>query len=90
MKQIQPINIWKNGQQKQVNYISLRVVHDDLANSAIFYYTLNTNNTDETEIVADGNVSIGGQEYQDWGETMDINEDAYTIAATKLNLIYIN
>lgn len=88
MKQIQPINIWKNGQQIQANYLELRVVHDDLINSATFYYSLNE--SQEGGICADGNITILEQEYQDWGENTDINEDAFNIAANKLNLTYIN
>lgn len=87
MKQIQSINIWKNGNLIQANYLELKVVHDDLKNTAIFYYSLNE--TSEGGIITDGNITISEQEYDQWGESININEDAYNIAASKLNLVYI-
>ena len=87
MKQIQSINIWKNGNQVQASYLELKVVHDDLKNTAIFYYSLNE--TSEGGVITDGNITISEQEYDQWGENVDINQDAYNIVATKLNLVYI-
>lgn len=87
MKQIQSINIWKNGNQVQANYLELKVVHDDLKNTATFYYSLNE--TSEGGVITDGNITISEQEYDQWGESININEDAYNIVASKLNLVYI-
>lgn len=90
MKQIQPIQIWKDGQSKTATYISLTIVHDNLQDTATLSYRLcNYVGTGEEIIVEEittGAISITGQEYNLWGDTLDINEDAYNIAASKLNL----
>jgi hypothetical protein len=39
--------------------------------------------------VAEGNRSISGQEYNDWGSSGDSNNEAYQIVATMLNLTLI-
>ncbi|CAB4136318.1 hypothetical protein UFOVP579_53 [uncultured Caudovirales phage] len=39
--------------------------------------------------LAQGNISLDGDEYQAWGEASDINDAAYEIAADKLGLTLI-
>ena len=39
--------------------------------------------------LVDGNLSISGQDYQDWGKATDINLWAYEWAAGKLNLVLV-
>lgn len=94
MKQIQPVNTWKNGEVKTANYLDLRIIADDLKASATMYYELKDLQTDINGIeqhisISDGNISIEGQEYENWGTTVDVNTDAYNIAASKLNLTLI-
>ena len=70
MKQIQPIQIWKDGQNKTATYISLILVHDNLQDTAVLSYRLcNYVGTEEEttiEEVSTGAVSITGQEYNLW------------------------
>jgi hypothetical protein len=85
--QIQPVSIWNNGQSKQASELDARIIFDDLATTAQFYYELK-------EVVegvsgstlSNGNVSMDGQDYIDWGSSADINQAAYVYVATKLNL----
>ena len=91
MKSIQPIQVWKNGEEKQANTFNLTLINDDLATSATFYYQLIASSTDEednvsTEQLADGNVGMSGEDYQNWD---DSNDGAYNYCAGKLNLIII-
>ncbi len=84
---IQPITIWVNGQSKVVNYIIAKSILDDLSTEAIFYYTL-TNDT-ENQVIADGNVTMTGQDYIDWDASSDINYAAYQYICQQLNLILV-
>lgn len=40
MKQIQPVSIWVQGQQRQVNYINMKITYDNLSTKAILRYYL--------------------------------------------------
>ena len=91
MKAIQPIQVWKNGEEKQANTFNLILINDDLATSATFYYQLIAKSEDEegnvsTEQLADGNVGMSGEDYQNWD---DSNDGAYNYCAGKLNLVII-
>ncbi len=84
---IQPITIWMNGQSKFVNYIIAKSILDDLSTEAIFYYTLT--NDAENQVIADGNVTMSGQDYIDWDASSDINYAAYQYICQQLNLILV-
>lgn len=91
MKSIQPVQVWKNGEEKQANAFNLILINDDLATSATFYYQLFASSTDaegnvSSEQLADGNVSMSGEDYQNWD---DSNDSAYSYCAGKLNLTIV-
>ena len=90
MKSIQSVQVWKNGQEKSANKFSLILINDDLATNANFYYQLISSVVDgeneSSEMVADGNCSMSGEDYQDWD---DSNDGAYTYVAGKLNLTIV-
>jgi hypothetical protein len=94
MKQIEPIQIWVNGEQLEANLLNAYIINDNLATSCSFYYSLNTSG-DGTEamplvlgqVVAEGNLTMSGQDYIDWDNS---NEQAYEYIAGKLNLTLIN
>lgn len=91
MKAIQPVQVWKNGEEKQANTLNLILINDDLATSATFYYQLIASTLSEDGIVAteqlvDGNCGMSGEDYQNWD---DSNEGAYNYCAGKLNLVII-
>jgi hypothetical protein len=83
MKQIQPIQIWVNGQQQTATLFSLIIINDNLLNSATFYWQL----FDSAEVkIADGNLTMVEPQYDQWGTSSDVNQWAYEWAATQLNL----
>lgn len=83
MKQIQPIQIWVNGQQQTATVFSLIIINDNLLNSATFYWQL----LDSAEVkLADGNLTMGEPQYDQWGTATDVNQWAYEWAATQLNI----
>lgn len=90
-KSIQPVQVWKNGEEKQANKFSLILINDDLATNANFYYQLISSVVDgeneSSEMVADGNCSMSGDDYQNWD---DSNDGAYNYVAGKLNLVIIS
>ena len=91
MKTIQAVNVWNNGQLKSATKFNMNSIFDNLEDSATFYYELLTVNVDaegneSTEQVAQGNLSMTGQEYQNWD---DSNDAAYTWGANQLSLTII-
>ena len=88
MKQIQAISIWDKGEAKDATQFSLMSINDNLESSATFYYQLL--NADVASL-ADGNLTISGQDYENWGNQSgtDINTWAYQWAATQLNITII-
>lgn len=102
MAQIQPVNIWVNGEVKIAEQFNLRSISDDLESSATFYYELkekdivnqDSNGNDiitSGPVLSKGNLSMNGSTYQNWGNQSgsDINTWAYNWAAGELNLVII-
>lgn len=83
MKQIQPFSLWVNGQQQTATLFNLIIINDNLLNSATFYWQLL--DADASKL-ADGNLTIGEPEYDQWGAQPDVNQWAYEWAATQLNI----
>jgi hypothetical protein len=95
MKAIQPITSWSNGQQLQANTFNMNSINDNLSTSATFYYQIlavvtdaDGNVTSSTQ-VAEGNLYMGGTDYETWGDATDINEAAYVWGAQQLNLTLV-
>ena len=86
MKAIQPVLIWANGSNSQATQLSLTIINDNLSTSATLYYQLLSE--DGTQL-AQGNLTIEGEEYQSWGEASDVNNEAYVITANKLSLTLV-
>jgi hypothetical protein len=88
--QIQPVSIWVNGQSKQASELDARIIFDDLATTAQFYYELKEV-VDGVSVatLSNGNVLMDGQDYIDWGSSADINQAAYVYVASKLNLTIV-
>lgn len=83
MKNIEPLDIWSDGETKTAVCIRLYISYDDLATRAAFQYALC--DIDGVTIY-EGQILIEGQTYLDWGSSGDSNNEAYIIAATQLNL----
>jgi hypothetical protein len=94
MKQIQPIQIWINGQLKTAHWLDSTSVYDNLLTEAKFSYFLYAESLDTEinpygELITDGSLVMNGQDYIDWNNNPDINEDAYIWIANKLGLTLI-
>jgi hypothetical protein len=86
MKQIQPFQIWVNGQEQTATLFSLIIINDNLTNSATFYWQLL--DADASKL-ADGNLTIVEPQYDQWGTQSDVNQWAYEWAATELNITLV-
>jgi len=96
-KKIQPINVWVNGESKQAEYFQVTCINDNYENSATNYWQLFTMIVDVNGIkavgeqVAQGNLTIQGAEYVEWGDVpaMSINAWIYDWSAEQLNLVIL-
>jgi hypothetical protein len=83
MKQILPLDIWSDGDTKTAVALSLYISYDDLSTQAALVYKLHDN---IGGIIYEGQILFTGQEYIDWGNSGDSNAEAYTLAASHLNI----
>lgn len=96
-KQISPVNVWVNGTSKEAQYLQVTGINDNYESSATNYWQMFTMNVDaegvesQGESVAQGNLTISGQDYINWGDqpAMDINTWIYDWVATQLNLTIV-
>jgi len=88
MKQIQPITIWINGEEKVGEYISVTGTYDNNESKATEYWQIYT--IDNIQI-ANGNVEIDGQNYQDWGNqpASNVNVWIYNWVASQINVVIL-
>jgi hypothetical protein len=88
MKQIQPVNIWVNGEQKQGTQFSVTGNYDNYKSEATNQWQIFDA---DSNVLASSNLTIDGQDYIDWGNqpAMAINEWIYNWVADKLNLTII-
>ena len=92
--EIQPVQIWTNGQASSGNFIDASIVNDNLSNYAQFYWVISNVVTDSEgnqtkQTLAQGNTTISGNDYVVWGESQDINLAAYQYICSQLNLTLI-
>ena len=92
MKQIEPIVIWNNGQEKTAT-ILIVTLQDNMLNFCSFYYQLceGGQGTEEMPLIqgnrlADGNQNMSGETYLNWDGS---NEAGYSYIAKQLNLTLI-
>jgi len=88
MKAIQPIQIWVNGSLQTGNFINAYIIHDNLQDSATFYWSIFTADTAGTQL-AQGNLTIVEPDYGVWDSTNDINQAAYEWICSQLGLTLI-
>jgi hypothetical protein len=93
MKQIEPIVIWNNGEEKTASILIAKIVDDNLQSSCNFYYELceGGQGTEANPLIqgialVNGNVPMTGENYLAWDNS---NEAAYVYIAEKLNLTLI-
>ena len=61
-------------------------INDNLTNSATFYYQLFSSTNQQ---LAEGNLTMTGEDYTTYSSSQDSNEYAYQWGATQLNLTLI-
>jgi hypothetical protein len=99
MKNIKPIQIWKNGQNKTASVLDAYIINDNLESSCTFYWMLKEANvtpepTEETpvtqtiqgQVLADGNTTMSGEDYDNWDGD---NDFAYNYIASQINVTII-
>lgn len=90
-KQIQPVTVWVNGQNKTAEYLDAHGIGFTLGVSARFFYSLSAKVVDAEgvespgEQVAQGNLDMTGADYQAWEQ----DEFAWDWVASQLNLTII-
>jgi len=92
MKDIQPIQIWKNGVIKIASVLNATIINDNLSSSCTFYWQLKESDSvvDEQtiagEVLADGNVTMSGDDYENWDGS---NDYAFEYIANQINVTII-
>jgi hypothetical protein len=99
MRNIEPVQIWHNGQAKEASVLDARIIYDDLKSSCTFYYELKEGDiiippiqeggqeTIQTGIkLAEGNISLSGEDYLSWDGS---NDYAFDFIADSLSLIIV-
>lgn len=86
MKKIQPFNIWVNGKTLIARYMTLVCNNDNLLNQAVFYWSfLDEQGGKAGNKIADGNITMTGQAYDDWAT----NPEAWAWASAQLGVTLI-
>ena len=88
MKQIQPIQIWVNGQLETGSWINAYIINDNLKDSATFYWAIFTAEIGGIQLSA-GNLTMVEPDYSYWDSTADINAAAYAWICDLLGLTLI-
>ena len=88
MKAIQPVQIWANGSVQTGNFIDAYIIHDNLKDSAQFYWGIYTEET-SGNLLSQGNLILTGEDYLLWDTSNDINQAAYDWICFQLGLTLI-
>ena len=83
MAQIQPFQVWKDGQQQQAENITVVSVFDDLDKRCRFHYSLSTL---DGAFLLDANLEMTGQDYIDWDNS---NTAAVSWVCSQLNITLV-
>lgn len=92
MREIQPIQIWKNGEVKTASILDAQIISDNLQSACAFYWmlkeadTLIEEQTISGAVLADGNVNLSGEDYDNWDGN---NDYAFEYIAQQINVVLI-
>jgi hypothetical protein len=94
MAQIQPVQVWYQGEQHNANIFSLYSKYDNLIDSATFNYQLIkliviSPDEQSSQTLVFGELAINGADYAQWDAEIDANAWIYNWAADQLNLVLI-
>ena len=92
MKQIENLKIWKNGEVKTASILDVIIINDNLSSTCTFYWMLKkadsvvNKQTINGEILTDGNITIAGDDYDNWDGS---NDYAYSYIANEINVTLV-
>jgi len=92
MKNISPVTIWKNGQDKTASILDAYIINDNLSSSCTFYWMLKEadsvvdEQTIEGQVLTDGNATMSGDDYDNWDGS---NDYAFEYIAGQINVTII-
>jgi hypothetical protein len=88
MKNISPVSIWKNGQNKTASILDAIIINDNLSSSCTFYWMLKEADQEEQtgQVLADGNATMSGEDYDNWDGS---NDYAFEYIAEQINVTII-
>jgi hypothetical protein len=88
MKQIEPIQIWKNGQQLTASVLDAIIINDNLSTSCTFYWMLKEADQEEQvgQVLAGGNATMAGEDYEGWDGN---NDYAFAYIASQINVVIV-
>ena len=98
MRQIQTKTILKKGEEREANHFDLRIIDDNLRTKATLrYYFIsvlpvvdeNAETTYITEILEIDEIEIDGTDYTNWGTSGDVNDQIFSIVASKMNITLV-
>ena len=92
MKNIEPIQIWKNGQNLTASVLDAIIINDNLSSSCTFYWmlkeedTVTEEQTTSGQTLSEGNVTMTDEDYQGWDGS---NDYAFNYIASKINVTIV-
>ena len=93
MAQIQPVQVWFQGEQHEATIFNLISNYDNLKDTATFQYQLIevivTTESENSNVLIINYLTINGADYALWDAEIDANEWIYQWAADQLNLVLI-
>lgn len=94
MAQIQPVQIWYQGEQREASIFNLISNYNNLKDTATFQYQLIELITISPEqqnsnVLTINYLTINGTDYEQWYAEVDANAWIYQWAADQLNLVLI-
>jgi hypothetical protein len=94
MANITPVQVWFKGEQHNANIFTLYSKGDNLLDLAYFQYQLIEEivvspEEQSSQTLLIGELSISGNDYEQWDAEVDANAWIYQWAASKLNLTII-
>jgi hypothetical protein len=86
---IKPVSTWQQGQEVLATEFVLLLTYDNLKDSASFSYSLYKEEVASmsNSALVTGQLTMTNPDYDLWNDSPTINNDAYTWALSKLNLI---
>jgi len=92
MREIQQIQIWKNGEVKTASILDAQIISDNLQSNCTFYWMLKEadivieEQTISGAVLADGNVNLSGEDYDNWDGD---NNYAFEYIAQQINVVLL-